>query len=60
MLEKIKPIAKAVVSFGGAVVITASIFASGNLDPTNITIIVTTWLTVLGVYQVPNKPVATV
>jgi hypothetical protein len=56
MLANIKPIAKAVVAIGGAVVATAAVLATGNLDLAGLTTIIVAWLTALGVYQVPNAP----
>jgi hypothetical protein len=58
MLNKIKPIAKAVVSIGGAVVITATVIASGDFGIANVTTVVVAWLTVLGVYHVANSQAA--
>ena len=60
MFEKIKPFAKAIVAYGGAAVLTATIYLStgGHLDASQITEVATAWLTALGVYHVPNSPLA--
>jgi enamine deaminase RidA (YjgF/YER057c/UK114 family) len=55
MLQKIQPIAKAIVAIGGAVVITASVVATGHIDANGIVDIVTAWIAAIGVYHVPNK-----
>lgn len=60
MFEKIKPYAKAIVAYGGAVIVTATIYLSsnGHLTGSQITEILTAWATALGVYHVPNTPLA--
>lgn len=60
MFENIKPYAKAVVAYGGAAVATATILLStnGQITVAQLAEIITAWLTALGVYHVPNSPLA--
>lgn len=54
-VSKLAPIAKAVVAFGGAVIVTAKVLVDGTLTVDDFQVVVAAWAVVFGVYLVPNK-----